>query len=79
MDNGGAGSTALQRMLMQCNGRRILLLPAWPAKWDADFKLHAPYQTVVEAKIRGGKLMELNVTPAERKADVVIASQIAPK
>jgi alpha-L-fucosidase 2 len=73
MDNGGSGSTALQRMLMQCNGRRILLLPAWPADWDADFKLHAPYQTVVEAKVRHGQVVELHVTPAERNADVVIA------
>lgn len=73
MDDGGSGSTALQRMLMQCNGRRILLIPAWPADWNAEFKLHAPYQTVVEAKVRNGHVVDLQVTPAERKADVVIA------
>jgi alpha-L-fucosidase 2 len=77
MDNGGAGSTALQRMLMQCDGRRILLLPAWPAAWDADFKLHAPYRTTVEAKVRSGRIVDLIVTPPERKADVAIAGQKA--
>jgi hypothetical protein len=29
-------------MLMQTVGRKILLLPAWPKNWNADFKLHAP-------------------------------------
>ena len=32
--------SALQRMLVQEAGGKILLLPAWPADWDADFKLH---------------------------------------
>ena len=78
MDDGGSASTALQRMLMQCDGRRILLLPAWPADWDADFKLHAPYQTVVEAKVRGGRVVDLQVTPAERKCGrIVIAGRTA--
>ena len=35
----GAGATALQRMLVQEDAGKILLLPAWPAAWDADFKL----------------------------------------
>ena len=33
---------------MQCFGRQILLLPAWPAGWDVEFKLHAHDITVVE-------------------------------
>ena len=47
---------ALQRMLMQCEGDRILLLPAWPKDWDVSFKLHAPRQTTVECVYRGGKV-----------------------
>jgi len=47
MDNGGAGMMTLQLMLMQCDDKRIQLLPAWPDDWTADFKLHAPYQTTV--------------------------------
>ena len=69
---GGSGMVGLQEMLMQCYGRRILLLGAWPADWDVDFKLHAPYNTVVEGRYVGGKLVELTLTPAERRADVTI-------
>ncbi len=71
---GGSGMVGLQEMLMQCYGRRILLLGAWPADWDVDFKLHAPYNTVVEGRYAGGKLVELTVTPTERAADVTIVS-----
>jgi hypothetical protein len=74
-DNGGNGENGLQEMLMQTVGRKILLLPAWPADWDADFKLHAPYQTVVEGKVRKGRLTDLVVTPAARRADLIDCSQ----
>ncbi len=72
MDDGGAGMSALQLMLMQCDGRRIQLLPAWPTDWTADFKLHAPYQTIVEGHVEHGKVTGLKVTPANRAKDVVI-------
>ena len=39
MDNGGVGMAALQRMVLQCEGRQVLMLPAWPKDWDLDFKL----------------------------------------
>ena len=74
MDNGGAGQSILQLMLMQCDGRRIQLLPAWPADWDADFELHAPYQTTVQGTIHGGKIIALTVTPSSRRKDVVLVS-----
>ena len=54
MDNGGAGMATLQLMLMQCDGKQIRLLPAWPDDWTADFKLHAPYQTTVEGHVEHG-------------------------
>jgi len=73
MDHGGAGMIQLQEMLLQTAGERILLLPAWPKEWDADFRLHAPHQTTVEGSVRGGKLVSWNVTPAHRKKDVHIA------
>jgi hypothetical protein len=63
---------AVQAMLLQTDGRKIYLLPAWPSDWDCEFKLHAPLQTVVTGTVRDGKLTEWNVTPAERKADVVV-------
>lgn len=75
-DHGGSAMTGLQEMLMQCDGRRILLAPAWPAAWDCDFKLVAPYQTSVEGQLRGGRFVNLRVTPPEREKDVV---QMTPK
>ncbi len=73
-DNGGNGELALQRMLLQSDGDRILLLPAWPAGWDATFRLHAPRQTVVEGRVEQGRLLDLRVTPESRRADVVLLS-----
>ena len=39
-DQFGSGSTALQRMLIQEDNGKIMLLPAWPKGWNVDFKLH---------------------------------------
>lgn len=72
MDDGGAGMAALQLMLMQCDGRRILLLPAWPREWTADFKLRAPYQTTVEGHVENGKVSHLRVNPSARAKDIVV-------
>lgn len=75
-DNGGNGMAALQFMLMQDAGDKILLLPAWPREWDADFKLHAPKQTTVEGRVRGGKLENLVVRPESRRADIVLPGDV---
>jgi len=77
---GGCGMIGLQEMLTQTHalpGERggIRLLPAWPDDWDVDFRLHAPLGTVVEGKVRAGKMESLLVTPDERRADVVLASE----
>ena len=70
-DNGGNAEHALQQMLMQTDGKKILLRPAWPAGWNADFKLHAPFQTTVEGTIQSGKLTNVVVNPPERSVDVI--------
>lgn len=75
-DHGCAGQIALQQMLMQTVGHRILLFPAWPKKWNVSFKLHAPFRTVVEGIYRNGKLEELRVTPENRRKDVEILEDI---
>ncbi len=72
LQDGGSGMITLQLMLMQCDGRRIQLLPAWPANWTADFKLHAPFQTIVEGHVEDGKVTHLKVVPESRAKDVVI-------
>lgn len=64
--------TTLQRMLMQTDGKAIRLLPAWPADWNADFKLHAPYNTTVEGRVVNGEVIDLKVIPESRRKDVVI-------
>ncbi|MGC4033133.1 MAG: hypothetical protein QM754_15645 [Tepidisphaeraceae bacterium] len=51
IDHGGVLQIALQFMLVQCDGRQIRLLPAWPAEWDADFKLHVPGPAVIEGRV----------------------------
>jgi alpha-L-fucosidase 2 len=76
MDNGGAGMMTLQLMLMQCDGRRIQLLPAWPVEWMADFKLRAPYQTTVQGHVENGKVTHLKVTPGNRAKDVVVIQPV---
>jgi hypothetical protein len=68
---GSVTMIAFQRMLMQCNGREIRLLPAWPKEWTADFKLHAPYNTTVEGRVENGKVVDLKVTPESRRKDIV--------
>ena len=71
-DNGGNGLHALQNMLLQSDGKKILLLPAWPQDWDVDFKLHAPYQTTVSGSVKDGKLSNLKFEPESRRKDVIL-------
>lgn len=72
LDNGGSGMITLQEMLLQNDGRRILLTPAWPKDWTADFRLHALFNTTVEGHVEGGKLTRLVVTPSDRARDVTV-------
>jgi hypothetical protein len=71
---GGAGMTGVQEMLLAPEPGvtgKLHLFPAWPKEWDVDFKLHAPGKTIVEASLKGGKLVSLKVTPASREKDIV--------
>lgn len=69
---GGAAMIGLQEMLLQADDKKIYLLPAWPKEWDVHFKLHAPYNTTIEAVVKDGKIATLNVTPQSRAGDVII-------
>jgi len=71
-DHGGNLLNTAQTMLMQADGKQIVLFPAWPGDWDVQFKLHAPGNTTVEGVLRAGKLEALAVTPAERRQDVTV-------
>jgi hypothetical protein len=71
-DHGANGLMALQTMLLQWDGRKLLLFPAWPKDWDVEFKLHAPLGTTIEGVYREGKLEKLEVTPDARTNDLII-------
>jgi len=71
-DHGSNIMLTLQAMLLRSVGDRIYLLPAWPKGWNARFKLHAPARTVVEGEVRKGELVDLRVTPASRRRDVIV-------
>jgi len=76
-DNGGNGENGLQQMIIQVDGKKILLLPAWPQGWEGNFKLNAPFQTTVQGTISiDGNISDLIVTPAERIKDVSIMSTV---
>jgi hypothetical protein len=71
---GGSATVGLQEMLLQssADGSRIHLLPAWPSEWDVRFKLHAARSTTVEVEFVRGRILRLEVTPASRRADIVL-------
>ena len=71
-DHFGSGATALQHMLVQEAAGKILLLPAWPATWDVDFKLHVAGGAALSGRVKDGKLLAWDIRPSARKADVVV-------
>lgn len=73
-DHGNVVQMALQSLLLQWDESKIYLLAAWPARWSARFRLHAPHNTVVEGRVESGQLMEWNVFPPARRDDVILSS-----
>jgi len=71
-DHGGNIMLTLQNMVLQTDGDKIYVLPAWPKDWDVRFRLHAPKNTTVEGLYHDGKLMELKVSPTARLKDVQV-------
>ncbi len=70
-DHGSVLLRAFQTMLMQTDGQTIYLLPAWPKDWDCDFKLQAPFQTIVTGRVRNG-VLTYEVAPEQRRKDIVV-------
>ena len=75
-DHGGVLLKTCQAMLMQEDmySGKIYLLPAWPAHWNASFKLHAARNTVIEGVVSNGRLLDLKVFPEARRKDIIINS-----
>jgi len=72
VQHSSVAATALQRMILQDVGDKIVLMPAWPNDWNCKFKLYAKHNTIVEAVIKNGKIEDLKVFPESRAKDVVI-------
>jgi len=72
-DHGGVMMKTFQSMLIQPDpySKKIYFLPAWPKDWDCEFKVHAPYKTIIQGKVRDGQLLDLEVSPGSRKDDIV--------
>ena len=70
-DHGSVGMITLQKMVLQEDGQRILVLPTWPKQWNVTFKLRAPNETIVQGDFQQGELHDLKVTPCERRTDIV--------
>jgi len=70
-NHGGNLLNTTDLMLLQSDGGKIRLLPAWPKDWDVSFKLHASSNTTVQCVYRAGQVEQLTVTPSARAADVI--------
>jgi hypothetical protein len=69
-DHGANSVNTLQSMLLQSDGQKIFLLPAWPENWDVSFKLCAANNTTIECEYRDGKVQSLKVSPESRRNDI---------
>lgn len=70
-DHGANSVNTLQAMLVQSDGDKIHLLPAWPEDWDVSFKLTAAKNTNVEGTYQNGRITSLKVTPESRGKDII--------
>ena len=70
-DHGANSVNTLQAMLLQADGDKIHLLPAWPEDWDVSFKMAAPKKTTVEVVYQNGRVTSLKVTPESRRKDII--------
>ncbi len=70
IQNGSLVQSTTQAMLLQNVDDKIYILPAWPKEWNVEFKLHASNNTTVECVYRDGKIEQLEVQPAARRADI---------
>lgn len=71
---GGSGMIALQEMLVQERGGKIILFPSCPPKWNVRFKMHLSGNTIVEASLKDGKA-EYSVSPKNRENDVILLTR----
>ena len=65
---GGSGMLGIQNMLIQETEGEIYLLPAWPADWEVEARLHLEGQAVLTFSYRENKVRVLSYdAPGRRK------------
>lgn len=79
VESNGIAAVTLQKMLLQEDGRRLLLFPAWLRRFDVEFKLRfgANLKSGAEGGfmrvvLKDGEVTTLEVEPKERLGDVVV-------
>jgi len=66
-DHGTVAMIALQRMLIQYENDKVILLPSWPKEWDVHFKVNAPNNTSIECIYKDGKVIRMSTIPQKSK------------
>ena len=66
----GNAMIGLQTMLVRYEGRRIILFPTWPDEWDVNFRVHLPYETVLQGELEDGEVVSLRANPSDRLEDI---------
>lgn len=59
-DHGTVAMIALQKMLLQLDGSNSLTFPAWPVKWDVEFRLLDGNGKTVTATFQNGTVLDTN-------------------
>jgi hypothetical protein len=65
----------LERLLMTVKDEFIQLHAAWPLHWSDTFALKAPQGIQIRGNVEDGVLVELAVTPPDRRKDIKLPGQ----
>lgn len=72
-DTSGTDAQTLQEMLLQSHDGVIRLAPAWPERWQAQYRLHARGGFVVTADVEQGQL-RYALIESQRGGECVVAN-----
>ena len=70
-DHGTVAMIALQKMLVQTSGNTTYLLPAWPEKWDVEFKLWIPGKSFIKGSYTSKKGLNISNKKVPESAKIV--------
>lgn len=73
-DHGSETSIALQAMLLQVDGDKMMLLLAWPKERDVECRMHGSCNTSFRLKLKNGIVEELDIVLADHRKNVTVAN-----